>query len=1073
MQRAHVQRRKNVPKGNKFGFGPTMCYVNCNLPRALPMNHHEIKKFIKDGDVEKLEDKLLNGEGYKLIGHYSTNPKVKLFLQSVPVYMARIDMLQECACKGSLRDMQVLLQNGNSSRNTYKISPSKLACSKDLNGTMRIPLHYICSCSEPSRIWDLMLKAGADPNSLDINKKTPVYYLECSESIHLPNPTKNDCSEEEIPIKPSNIRIWIHERNIGHLARVIWSGYGDKLLTETSKHTTVNKFLKAVPYILGIIREIHKAVIDNNIALLKKLNRDPVPKEVLASKDINGLTPLHKAAGLGRLSVIDYIVTKNPKVVNTRDAEGRTPLHFAYCAPPKNVTSVYNRLVKAGANENLIDKKGKIPKSYSTKANGIPVDLLTVLPKAPRIASEFPSSWDWSILYDIAQNEKANEESKQPKKQVRSNFGTKDTPLKVVDKFENINIDLADNNGGFSLNAPPMDLEEIDDVELKSNGLTLGEARQALNNGSLDNFLSDGGPLYRTNNMKDTNNNVGSNMTHNDAFGSSSDIALERNDSAKAVVVKGSLNEIANYILDGKHVRLLGMKSDDPAIQEFLDKVPFYANKIDQIHRFCSNGDLNGLMEVLDRRKFCLARECKTGLGLTPLHIAALYEQLDVFGYLAARFPETLKLTDFCGRSAMDYVTLLPDKTLLNALLKTDNTLKAFQTDYHALQSTRQKTEPFEPEKIREALGYVVQHRGEERTHSDMDRSANNSGKILSSVMSASRYTDEDRTYLTQAVGKPLSSGLKELIKRRPSNPTLYLAEHLTNHCDDQQSDEETGITEKKGIAHPQPWDFFKYYRTAFQMISRDEYGMSMLHYAASRTHNRNALFHMLEELDTNIGVRDEAYRTPRDIAVIAQIRENVKTIDKYIVHIIARGEQNKIIDLLMEGYDHILDVETDTDIMTLATERGHSHLVDMLRYIPTFEEQRERLHRAVRLGNQNLVEEMLQPMDDQCVMLATAKNERARCSLHIAVLSQNEEIVRFLGENFPTTLSVYDNIERTALHYAMAMDKVEAISAILITSGAKRLTKDLKGKQPSYYFMNKKDIHKLQDEEDELRLQV
>lgn len=43
-------------------------------------------------------------------------------------------MLQECACKGNLRDMQVLLENGNSSRNIYKISPAKLVCSKDLNG---------------------------------------------------------------------------------------------------------------------------------------------------------------------------------------------------------------------------------------------------------------------------------------------------------------------------------------------------------------------------------------------------------------------------------------------------------------------------------------------------------------------------------------------------------------------------------------------------------------------------------------------------------------------------------------------------------------------------------------------------------------------------------------------------------------------------------------------------------------------------------------------------------------------------------------------------------------------------
>lgn len=202
----------------------------------------------------------------------------------------------------------------------------------------------------------------------------------------------------EVSIKSSNIRIWIHERNVMQLTKVIWSGLGDKLLTETSKHTTVNKFLKAVPYIMvklfspiiylktyniirlklfkGIIKEIHKAVIDDNLTLLKKLSREPVPTEVLGSKDKNGLTPLHKvkiiilimiclnitvlfilqAVGLGRLSIVDYILSKNSKVVNMRDNEGRTPLHYVFMAPSKNITPIYNRLVKAGANENFIDK---------------------------------------------------------------------------------------------------------------------------------------------------------------------------------------------------------------------------------------------------------------------------------------------------------------------------------------------------------------------------------------------------------------------------------------------------------------------------------------------------------------------------------------------------------------------------------------------------------------------------------------------------------------------------------------------------------------------------------------------
>lgn len=57
-------------------------------------------------------------------------------------------------------------------------------------------MHYICSCSEVHRIWDLMLEAGADPNSLDIDNKTPLYYLEYKENISFPSLSKTECSEK-------------------------------------------------------------------------------------------------------------------------------------------------------------------------------------------------------------------------------------------------------------------------------------------------------------------------------------------------------------------------------------------------------------------------------------------------------------------------------------------------------------------------------------------------------------------------------------------------------------------------------------------------------------------------------------------------------------------------------------------------------------------------------------------------------------------------------------------------------------------------------------------------------------
>jgi len=86
--------------------------------------------------------------------------------------------------------------------------------------------------------------------------------------------------------------------------------------------------------------------------------------------------------------------------------------------------------------------------------------------------------------------------------------------------------------------------------------------------------------------------------------------------------------------------------------------------------------------------------------------------------------------------------------------------------------------------------------------------------------------------------------------------------------------------------------------------------------------------------------------------------------------------------------------------------------------------EKRKRLHRSIRLGDQDQVKGMLQERDNECIMLAMAKDERSRCSLHIAVLSQNKDIVRFLADNFPATIDVIDNVSQYIVFLKLNMIK-------------------------------------------------
>lgn len=64
-----------------------------------------------------------------------------------------------------------------------------------------------------------------------------------------------------------------------------------------------------------------------------------------------------------------------------------------------------------------------------------------------------------------------------------------------------------------------------------------------------------------------------------------------------------------------------------------------------------------------------------------------------------------------------------------------------------------------------------------------------------------------------------------------------------------------------------------------------------MLHFAAARSHGRNALFQLMQDTGVNIGYRDELYRTARDVATEASILENVRDIDKFVLFLAARGK--------------------------------------------------------------------------------------------------------------------------------------------------------------------------------------
>lgn len=122
--------------------------------------------------------------------------------------------------------------------------------------------------------------------------------------------------------------------------------------------------------------------------------------------------------------------------------------------------------------------------------------------------------------------------------------------------------------------------------------------------------------------------------------------------------------------------------------------------------------------------------------------------------------------------------------------------------------------------------------------------------------------------------------------------------------------------------------------------VFQDEHGQSMLHFAAARTHGRNALIQLIEESGVNIAYRDELYRTPRDVAIQAGQPGNAKEIDKYIMSLAARGDLESFQNLLHDGYDHVLDIadQDNNSVMDVARSRGHKELLEFLERLQELE---------------------------------------------------------------------------------------------------------------------------------------
>ena len=118
--------------------------------------------------------------------------------------------------------------------------------------------------------------------------------------------------------------------------------------------------------------------------MLKEKSRQ-VRREAFNSKDKRGLTALHKAVGLNRQDVAEFLLTvAGPEALSCREYLGRTPLHYSALVSDED-RSFYDWLVEQGGDVELLDTEGRTPQEYlEEKSSQIVKGKLMEVPDAPR-----------------------------------------------------------------------------------------------------------------------------------------------------------------------------------------------------------------------------------------------------------------------------------------------------------------------------------------------------------------------------------------------------------------------------------------------------------------------------------------------------------------------------------------------------------------------------------------------------------------------------------------------------------------------------------------------------------------
>ncbi|XP_055838535.1 uncharacterized protein LOC129906680 isoform X4 [Episyrphus balteatus] len=463
-------------------------------------------------------------------------------------------------------------------------------------------------------------------------------------------------SADDFSIRLSTIRIWMHEKDIGKLTRVLWAGQGNRLRQQASTNPKVKRFLAAVPYVMNSIKDVHQSVVDNSLETLQATMESNVPPTLITCKDANGLNVIHKAAGLGHYMMLEYLLSIWPDGAHETDMTGKTALHWA--ASAKNNMRCYTLLTQAGCEEDALDYKMKTPLYYKQKHNEIERSFLTQVPEAPRVSQDIPV--DWEALASDDSDDRKKPDIIIPNGRRKSDILGNSVNL-LTSRSEANSIENTSEPDLFQGDNTNDEHHEPQIEEPKSND----DTKNPLENGHMTNSeveISESEPASPPETPEETQEEEETQNEEEELEEKEPEKLSEDEERyIEAIINSGDMEQLAALVLNGDGKKILNRKSSKPEIQAFLTNVPAYMDKISRVHEAARQGTLYQLQAALDRRKFAIAKDEMSPCGASPLHVGVLFGHSDIVRYLAGRFPETTSAVDDDGRTALHYAATIND----------------------------------------------------------------------------------------------------------------------------------------------------------------------------------------------------------------------------------------------------------------------------------------------------------------------------------------------------------------------------------------------------------------------------